>query len=73
MATTAGPDVLPAAAAAVDWFPNTFCNCDGLPPDPGHIRTVQLSSGHYTWSYLIHLLGAEFLRLTTERSLDLFT
>jgi hypothetical protein len=31
-----------------------------------------LSSGHYTWSYLIRLLGAEFLRVTAEKSLDLF-
>src|SRR6267142_2093260 len=31
-----------------------------------------LSSGRYTWSYLIRLLGAEFLRLAAEKSLDLF-
>jgi len=31
-----------------------------------------LSSGHYTWTYLIRLLGAEFLRLAAEKSLDSF-
>lgn len=30
------------------------------------------SSGHYTWSYLIRLLGAEFLRVAAEKSLDSF-
>ncbi|KAH9978121.1 P-loop containing nucleoside triphosphate hydrolase protein [Lactifluus volemus] len=31
-----------------------------------------LSSGHYTWSHLIRLLGAEFIRLAAEKSLDSF-
>lgn len=30
------------------------------------------SSGRYTWTYLIRLLGAEFLRLAAEKSLDSF-
>ncbi|KAI0269322.1 P-loop containing nucleoside triphosphate hydrolase protein [Gloeopeniophorella convolvens] len=35
------------------------------------IQTL-LSSGHYTWSHLIRLLGTEFLRLAAEKSLDSF-
>ena len=31
-----------------------------------------LSSGHYTWSHLIRLLGADFLRFAAEKSLDSF-
>jgi hypothetical protein len=38
------------------------------------INEVQslISSGHYTWSHLIRLVGAEFLRLAAEKSLDSF-
>ncbi|KAI0301874.1 P-loop containing nucleoside triphosphate hydrolase protein [Multifurca ochricompacta] len=31
-----------------------------------------LSSGHYTWSHLVRLFGAEFIRLAAEKSLDSF-
>jgi hypothetical protein len=31
-----------------------------------------ISSGHYTWSHLIRLVAAEFLRLAAEKSLDSF-
>jgi hypothetical protein len=31
-----------------------------------------LSSGHYTWSHLIRLVGADFLRFAAEKSLDSF-
>jgi hypothetical protein len=31
-----------------------------------------ISSGHYTWSHLIRLLGADFLRFAAEKSLDSF-
>ncbi|KAF8505447.1 P-loop containing nucleoside triphosphate hydrolase protein [Russula emetica] len=31
-----------------------------------------ISSGHYTWSHLISLLGADFLRFAAEKSLDSF-
>ncbi|KAN0140055.1 P-loop containing nucleoside triphosphate hydrolase protein [Lactarius tabidus] len=38
------------------------------------INEVQslISSGHYTWSHLIRLVAAEFLRLAAEKSLDSF-
>lgn len=42
--------------------------------DPPLLMQIQslLSSGHYTWSHLIRLLGADFLRFAAEKSLDSF-
>jgi hypothetical protein len=44
--------------------------------DPLPLLFIQIqcliSSGHYTWSHLIRLLGADFLRFAAEKSLDSF-
>lgn len=44
----------------------------GSTPSPFLQIQSLFSSGHYTWTYLIRLLGAEFLRLAAEKSLDSF-
>jgi hypothetical protein len=38
---------------------------------PFQIQSL-ISSGHFTWSHIIRLLGAEFLRLAAEKSFDSF-